>query len=127
MRPVNCSQAIGAGFARGPDRMRISAEWKAPLAEGRLLVLSPFQKPRRPTAELAQRRNEFVVALADTVLIAHAGPGSKTESFCRQVLAWGKPVLTLDSYENAGLIALGVRAVRPGSAVLATLGTVWPQ
>jgi len=112
--------------ARGLDRMRVPAEWKTPLADGRLLVLSPFQKPRRPTAELAQRRNEFVAALADAVLIAHARPGGKTESFCRAVLAWGKPALTLDSPENAGLMTLGVRAVQPGS-VVATLGTVWPQ
>ncbi len=103
--------------ARGLDRMRVPAEWKAPLAEGRLLVLSPFQKPRRPTAELAQRRNEFVAALADAVLIAHARPGSKTETFCRAVLAWGKPVLTLESPENAELAGLGAKAVQPEEAV----------
>lgn len=112
--------------ARGLDRMRIPAEWKAPLAAGRLLVLSPFQKPRRPTAELAQRRNEFVAALADAVLVAHARPASKTETFCREVLAWGKPVLTLESPENAGLAAMGAVAIEPGSAV-AALGAVWPR
>lgn len=37
--------------ARSLERMRISAEWKAPLTEGRLLLLSPFTgNNRRSTA-----------------------------------------------------------------------------
>ena len=100
--------------ARSIERMRLPAEWKIPLAEGRLLLLSPFgEKLRRVTANLAQRRNEFVAALADAIFIAHAAPGSKTEHFCRDILAWGKPLLTLESDDNANLIALGVRHVRP--------------
>ena len=94
--------------------MRLPAEWKMPLAEGRLLLLSPFgEKLRRVTADLAQRRNEFVATLADEVFVAHAAPGSKTERFCRDVLAWGKPLLTLESDENADLIARGARHVKP--------------
>jgi predicted Rossmann fold nucleotide-binding protein DprA/Smf involved in DNA uptake len=100
--------------ARSIERMRLPAEWEMPLAEGRLLLLSPFgEKLRRVTASLAQRRNEFVAALADEVFVAHAAPGSKTEHFCSNVLAWGKPLLTLESDENADLIARGARPVRP--------------
>lgn len=96
--------------ARSIDRMRLPTAWKAPLAEGRLLLLSPFaEKLRRVTTDLAQRRNQFVAALADKVFIAHAAPGSKTERFCRDVLAWGKSLLTLESDENAPLLALGAR------------------
>ena len=94
--------------------MRIPSEWKTPLAEGRLLLLSPFaEKLRRVTANLAQKRNELVAALADEIFVVHAAPGSKTERFCQDVLAWGKSLLTLESEENANLLALGARPVRP--------------
>jgi predicted Rossmann fold nucleotide-binding protein DprA/Smf involved in DNA uptake len=100
--------------ARSIERMRTSGEWKAPLAEGRLLLLSPFgEKFRRITAHLAQKRNEFVATLADAVFVVHAAPGSKTERFCCEVLTWDKPLLTLESDDNAGLLALGARPVRP--------------
>ena len=65
------------------------------------------------TAELALARNSFVAALADRIFVAHAEVGGKTEAFAREVLGWGKPVLTLDAAENANLIALGARRVRP--------------
>lgn len=100
--------------ARSLERMRIPAEWKAPLTEGRLLLLSPFTgNNRRPTVGLAEKRNEFVATLADEIFVAHAAPGSKTEHFCRDVLSWGKPLLTLESDENASLIARGARPVQP--------------
>jgi len=100
--------------ARGIERMRLPTAWKAPLAENRLLILSPLGvKQRRVTADLAEKRNEFVATLADEVFVAHAARGSKTERFCHDVLAWGKPLLTLESDENASLLALGARPVRP--------------
>ena len=99
--------------ARGLGRMRLRAEWKKPLAEGRLLLLSFFDDGiRRATAELAAKRNEYVAALADSILIAHAGKGSKTEGLCRDALAQDKPVFTLDSPDNAHLVALGAVSVR---------------
>ena len=61
------------------------------------------------TADTALTRNRFVGALADTVLIAHAQPGSKTEQLAQEVLAWGKPVYTLDNPANDGLLALGAQ------------------
>ena len=94
--------------------MRIPNAWKTPLVEGRLLLLSPFaEKLRRATANLAQKRNEFVAWLAGTVFVVYAAPGSKTEHFCHDVFSWGKPLLTLESDENANLLALGARPVRP--------------
>ncbi|MGH7963423.1 MAG: DNA-processing protein DprA [Candidatus Binatia bacterium] len=100
--------------ARGIDNMRLPADWKVALTRGRLLLLSPFaEKLHRVTTRCAQQRNEFVAALADVLFVAFAAPGSKTERFCCDVLAWGKPLLTLDSEENAGLLALGARAVGP--------------
>ena len=47
------------------------------------------------------------------MFVAHAAPGGKTERFCKDVLAWKKPMLTLDSHENAHLFSLGINIVRP--------------
>jgi len=56
---------------------------------------------------------EFVAALADALLVAHAEKGSATEQLVRRALRWGKRVLTLDGPENASLIAGGAQPVRP--------------
>ena len=96
--------------ARNIDGMRLPSEWRAPLADGRLLLLSPFAaKDRRITAELAQRRNRFVAAIADAVFVAHAAPSSRTEAFIREILGWGKPVLTLASDYNSAIQKAGAR------------------
>jgi len=106
------SQPVIVCPARSIVSMRVPGEWKKPLADGRLLVLSPFEKRfRRPTAALAATRNDFVAALAEEIFIAHAAPGSKTEAFCRRILSWSKPVLTFDSPENASLLTLGAKAL----------------
>jgi predicted Rossmann fold nucleotide-binding protein DprA/Smf involved in DNA uptake len=98
--------------ARSLEGMRVPAAWRGPIQQGRLLLLSPFDKKhRRATADLAQERNEFVAAIADVVFVAYAAPGSTTEAFCRKLLAWSKPVLTFDCSENASLIALRAKPV----------------
>jgi predicted Rossmann fold nucleotide-binding protein DprA/Smf involved in DNA uptake len=113
--------------ARGLRNLRWPAEWQKPLEDGRLLLLSPFDdKLGRARAELATARNRFVAALAAEVLIAYAGPGSKTEAFAREIVGWGKPVFTLDDPANAGLVALGARPIGPrdspwGSVAVPTL------
>ena len=94
--------------ARGLGVMRLPGAWSGPLDEGRLLVLSFFDDAvRRPTAAIAGRRNACVAALADRLLVAHAAPGGKTERLCRDALAAGKRVFTLESSDNAHLIARG--------------------
>lgn len=94
--------------ARGLEGMRIQPEWKEPLEEGRLLVLSPFDgKEDRVTSETAARRNRFVAALADALFVAHADPGGRTEALCREAAAWGKPIYTFDDPSNSNLLALG--------------------
>ena len=64
------------------------------------------------SADLAARRNAHVAALADCILIAHAGKGSKIEELCREALARGKPAFTLDSPDNAHLVEIGAVPVR---------------
>ena len=94
--------------ARGLNRMRTPKIWKDPLAEGRMLILSFFDgNIHRPTATIAARRNAHIAALADRILIAHAEPGGKTETLCKDALAQDKPVFVLDSPDNAHLIELG--------------------
>lgn len=89
-----------------------------PLAEKRLLLLSPFDgKVKRATESTALFRNEFVAAIADKVFVAYAAPGSKTEAFCKQVLEWRKPLLTFDDSETAALRKLGARPYRGVAAI----------
>lgn len=94
--------------ARGLGVMRPPRAWRAALGDGRLLLLSFFDDAvRRPTASIAARRNACVAALADRLLVAHAAPGGGTERLCRDALAGGKRVFTLESSDNAHLIAEG--------------------
>jgi predicted Rossmann fold nucleotide-binding protein DprA/Smf involved in DNA uptake len=94
--------------ARSIDRMRVPVAWRQALANRRLLVLSPFAaREERITARLAARRNEFVVNLADRVLIVHAEPGSRTAKLARTVLERGKRLLTLPATENRHLLEIG--------------------
>ena len=65
--------------ARGM-RSRMPPEWKKPLADGRMLVLSIFPPAiARTTSALAAERNDFVAALADDIWFAHVTPGGKLE------------------------------------------------
>ena len=99
--------------ARGLGRMRIPKGWKEPLAEGRLLILSFFDDGvRRPTADLAVKRNANIAALADRILIAHAEKDGKIEELCKEALTHGKSVFALNSPDNAHLVKLGVVPVR---------------
>jgi len=97
--------------------MRIPAAWRAPLEQGRLLVLSAFDgKVKRPKAYMAEARNRLVAALADELFVAHASPGGKTESLCREIAAWGKPLWTVAGPENANLFDLGAKKIGNGDA-----------
>ncbi len=77
--------------------MRLPAELDKPLADGRLLLLSPFASAdRRVTKELAVQRNRFVAALADEVVFAHVTPGGHLDELRRLVAAWAVPHRCLD-------------------------------
>lgn len=81
--------------ARSLENMRLPSDWKEPLADGRLLVLSCFTTAQnRVTTALATRRNEFVAALADEVWFAHITPGGQMESLSRQIVAWRIPLVS---------------------------------
>jgi predicted Rossmann fold nucleotide-binding protein DprA/Smf involved in DNA uptake len=100
--------------ARSLTKMRIRTEYRKPLDEGRLLFLSFFRSHRhRSDVPMALSRNRFVAALADRILILYAAPASKTETFCREILHWRKPLFTLASDLNQNLITLGAKPLNP--------------
>ncbi|KAF0182562.1 MAG: hypothetical protein FD164_1125 [Nitrospirae bacterium] len=92
--------------ARSLEGMRIKAEFKKPLEDGRLLILSPFvAKHNRISAERAEYRNRFVAALADEMFVPYAAPGSKTELLCAEAARWSKSVVRLDLGDTLQLAA----------------------
>ena len=96
--------------ARRLSNTHLPKEYIVLLQEGRLLLLSPFgEKTKRVTVDTANIRNEFVAALAERVFVTYATPGSKTESFCKKILQWGKPLFTFDAPENKSLIEMGAK------------------
>lgn len=99
--------------ARSIEKMRIPSEWRGPLEEGRLLILSSFRaKHRQMNSRLAEKRNEFVAALADEVLVVYANPRGKLERLCRKIASWRKPLSTFITAENATLADMGAKPFR---------------
>jgi predicted Rossmann fold nucleotide-binding protein DprA/Smf involved in DNA uptake len=95
--------------ARSLQGIRLKGEWKKPLEEGRLLILSPFPKKQtRTTAALAQQRNLLVASLADEVLILHTSPNSKTDALCRLLREREKPIWAINDSANEHLFAMGL-------------------
>ena len=61
------------------------------------------------TFKTSHYRNLFVAALSAAVFVVHAGPASKTEAFCQEIVSWQKPIYTFDSNYNKNLIEMGAR------------------
>ena len=99
--------------ARGVPK-RVPPEFRRPLEEGRMLLLSPFADDvSRADEESARERNRFVAALADRIFAAYAAPNSHTELFCREIIAWKKPLYTFPCSANENLLALGAKPINP--------------
>ena len=82
---------------------RIPPEWKKPLSEGRLLLLSGFpETAKRMTTELAQQRNRLVAALADEVFFAHISPGGNAESLASFLQSLHIPYRVSSSTKGGG-------------------------
>lgn len=72
-------QPVIMALARGM-KQRIEPELKAAVHDGRLLLVSPFEESvKRVTAENAEKRNRFMIDLADEVVIGFAGKGGLIE------------------------------------------------
>ncbi len=115
--------------ARSVEGMRIPAACQAAIAAGWMLISSPFGKGvRRPTADTAEERNRFVVALADAVFIPHAAPGGRLERLCRDMPAGKRPLWTPDDNANRRLLEAGARSLRPEDLrALGEPGPIRPQ
>jgi len=91
------NQSVVVCLARALGKIRLPGEWQPALDEGRLLLLSRFEKSRRADKETARRRNEIVAALSDEVLIVHAEPGGHIAEISQLVDRWGIPRRKLHS------------------------------
>ena len=76
---------VVAVLARTVVGVRLQPAWKAAIAEGRMAVVSATTETLRLTNELAVRRNELVVQLAGSIVIAHASAGGE---LARQLASW---------------------------------------
>jgi hypothetical protein len=98
---------------------RIPPEWRTPLADDRLLILSAFAETR-VTAALAHRRNEIVAALADEDYFAHITPGGHSERLAAhlpksgiRIISGGGAETELNGGRNGAKTKAGHRAARP--------------
>ncbi|MDY6974001.1 MAG: DNA-processing protein DprA [Thermodesulfobacteriota bacterium] len=106
------TQPIVVCPARGIENMRMRKEYEKSLDQGKLLFLSPFNKDQhRPTVKTSTDRNLLVAALSAVVFVAHAGPDSRTEDFCQEILSWKKPIYTFESGYNENLIKMGIQSM----------------
>ena len=94
--------------AHGLDTLCVGGDEQAALREGRLIVVSAFEVDvLKATPEAAVRRNQFVSAAADVLLVPYAVAGGKVEREVQQAIARGQTVLTFDDRENAHLLTHG--------------------
>jgi predicted Rossmann fold nucleotide-binding protein DprA/Smf involved in DNA uptake len=86
--------------ARGLERMRLPSELKKPVADGRVLVLSPFApSDRRVSKELAMQRNLLVAALSDEIAFVYVAPGGHLERVRESAASWAMPYRILAKAE----------------------------
>jgi predicted Rossmann fold nucleotide-binding protein DprA/Smf involved in DNA uptake len=106
------SQPIVFCPARSIQNMRLRKSLKANIEKGSALVLSPFEgKVRRPTAQISERRNQFVGTLAAIVFVSYTEPGGKTQEFCKEILRSGKLLYTFESLHNKPIIDIGAKLI----------------
>jgi hypothetical protein len=104
--------------AHGIDNLSIGGDEQAALREGRLTVVSVIEvNVLKATPEAAVRRNQFVSATADILLVPYAVAGGKVEGEVHQAIARGQTVLTFDDSENAHLISHGAIPVAADGVV----------
>jgi predicted Rossmann fold nucleotide-binding protein DprA/Smf involved in DNA uptake len=79
------TQPVIMVLARG-IKVKIEPELKAAVDAGRLLLITPFENSvKRITAETAEKRNRFMIELADEVVIGFASKGGMLDSMITDV------------------------------------------
>ena len=72
-------QPIILVLARGMKE-KTEPEFVKPLSEGRLLIISPFEKTtRRVTKKTSELRNKIIIQLADNITVGYARAGGQIE------------------------------------------------
>jgi len=77
------NQPIIIALARGLKE-KIEPELIKPLEQGRILIISTFEKSvKRVTEQTAEIRNKMMIELADSITIGYASEGGKLESILK--------------------------------------------
>ena len=80
---LNGTQSIIIALARGLKE-KIEPELIKPLEQGRILIISPFDKTvKRVTEQTAEIRNKMMIELADNITIGFASKGGKPETLLK--------------------------------------------
>jgi predicted Rossmann fold nucleotide-binding protein DprA/Smf involved in DNA uptake len=73
------TQPIILALARGM-KDKLEPELRKPLEQGRLLIISPFEKStKRVTEQTAETRNKMMIHLADSITLGYASTGGQLE------------------------------------------------
>jgi predicted Rossmann fold nucleotide-binding protein DprA/Smf involved in DNA uptake len=86
-------QPIILVLARGL-KDKIEHEFKAPLEQGRILIITPFDKSiKRVTQNTAEIRNKLMIDLADTITVGHLNPDGQLVNLLKGL---EKPIMKIE-------------------------------
>ena len=78
-------QPIILALARGLKK-NVEKEFLQPIAQGRLLIITPFKKETiRVTEQTAQTRNKMMIDLADSITVGYASAGGNLEMLLHNI------------------------------------------
>ena len=79
------TQPVVMALSRGM-KDKIEPEFKTAVEAGRLLIVTPFEDSvKRVTAETAEKRNLFMIGLADEIVIGYASKSGMLERLVAEV------------------------------------------
>ncbi|MEJ5316529.1 MAG: hypothetical protein WBJ36_12270 [Tenuifilum sp.] len=85
-------QPIIIALARGLKE-KVEPEFKTPLEQGRILIITPFNKTvKRVTEQTAEIRNKMMIELADTITVGFVKKGGNLDMLLKST---NKPITKL--------------------------------
>lgn len=85
-------QPIILALARGLKE-KLEPEFEKPLEQGRLLIISPFDKTtKRVTEQTAELRNKIMIELADSITVGYVSAGGQLEKL---LIIPNKPIIKI--------------------------------
>ena len=67
-------------------KKKVEPELLKPVEEGRLLIITSFEKTiKQVTRETAEKRNRFMIEIADEIVTGHASKGGMLERLIAEV------------------------------------------